>query len=373
MQGPIGARVKARLQNLNAKQSEVAARVGMSPDAFSRSVNGQRSFSALELIDLAEVLGTSMHWLATGEPDPYELKLSARHTFDPETRSHIAHDWRQAKEVVESAALAIRQADYKPKQDLVDLSSRSPTDAALMARRTLTGSAGADFVNSFPDAIEAAFGVPIFVYGHQHKFDAYAALINEVAFIVVEESGTWYRINWALAHELGHILRKDLLSPDTARDDSTAEAWANAFAAELLMPANRMREIDWNSLDDAALVKVVWDLQVSAEALSNRLSSGVVRGVRRQDLLQRPTIRTLEQFVGPFPVMTRSERFRRPRFPVALLDAHRRLVEESRSSGQTLAWMLGVPVEEINSSWGLPRENDLDSLTAAFGIADSAV
>jgi Zn-dependent peptidase ImmA (M78 family)/transcriptional regulator with XRE-family HTH domain len=373
MQGPIGARVKARLQSLNAKQSEVAARVGMSPDAFSRAVNSQRAFSAMELINLAEVLGTSMHWLATGEADPYELKLSARHTFDVESRSHLAHNWEVAKEVVESAALAMRQADFKPSQGLIDLSTSSAADAALIARRALVNAAGEDFVDRFPDAIETAFGVPVFVYGHQHKFDAYAAIINETAFIVLEESGTWYRINWALAHELGHILHKDLMSPDATRDDGFAETWANAFAAELLMPASRLRQVDWSRLDEAGIVKQVWDLQVSAEALSHRLASGIVRGARRFEVLQRPTIRTLEQFVGLFPVTTRSERFRRPRFPRELIEAHRQLVDEGRSSGQVLAWMLGVPVEEINSTWGLPKKNDLDDLASAFGIADGVV
>src|SRR5664279_6646069 len=70
-------------------QRDIAALIGMTPDAFSRSVNGTRSFSSVELAKIAELLRVDVYWLITGNDDPNRLMLFARHTFDRDTREHL--------------------------------------------------------------------------------------------------------------------------------------------------------------------------------------------------------------------------------------------------------------------------------------------
>jgi len=52
----IGSRVRSAMQGAGMQQKQLAERVGMTPDALSRALNGQRGFAALELADIASVL-----------------------------------------------------------------------------------------------------------------------------------------------------------------------------------------------------------------------------------------------------------------------------------------------------------------------------
>lgn len=74
----IGERVRARISELDPPPSHryLAMSIGMTPDAFSRSLNGKRAFTAVELVELAEQLATSAHWFVTGDTDP--LRSSSR-------------------------------------------------------------------------------------------------------------------------------------------------------------------------------------------------------------------------------------------------------------------------------------------------------
>ena len=85
MKAEIGNRV-ARTLPAGTTQKDIAAQVGMTPDAFSRALKGERGFSAVELANLAELLHVDVYFLITGAADPNRLVLAARHSYDPETR-----------------------------------------------------------------------------------------------------------------------------------------------------------------------------------------------------------------------------------------------------------------------------------------------
>ena len=96
MEPSIGQRVQAALPT-GIPQKQIAAKVGMTEDAFSRALRGQRGFSALELARLADVLDHDIHFLITGEPDPNRLVVSGRHNFDRETRSRSVNGEARAR------------------------------------------------------------------------------------------------------------------------------------------------------------------------------------------------------------------------------------------------------------------------------------
>ena len=74
----VGERIRASMPN-GMRQRELAARVGMTPDALSRALNGQRGFSILELTRISDDLQTGLSWLITGRPDPHKVTFAARH------------------------------------------------------------------------------------------------------------------------------------------------------------------------------------------------------------------------------------------------------------------------------------------------------
>lgn len=76
----IGARVRGRMQELlpAMDHAELAGRISIRTDELSRSLDGERPFTAIELVDLAYELQTSAHWFITGEPDPFAVKYAVR-------------------------------------------------------------------------------------------------------------------------------------------------------------------------------------------------------------------------------------------------------------------------------------------------------
>src|ERR1700737_2384592 len=83
----IGDRVLQRLEQVSPRplRRDLAERIGMTPDAFSRALNGNRQFASIELARLADLLDADLHWLITGQPDPNRVSVAARHDFDHAT------------------------------------------------------------------------------------------------------------------------------------------------------------------------------------------------------------------------------------------------------------------------------------------------
>ncbi|SHI91411.1 Helix-turn-helix domain-containing protein [Actinomyces denticolens] len=105
----IAERVKEALVASGLTQAELARLVAMSESALSKALGGTRSFAAVEIAEIARVLGASLHYLITGEPDPFEVRAAARHAYDRASRTY-ATDAGPDREVLESIALLYRQA-----------------------------------------------------------------------------------------------------------------------------------------------------------------------------------------------------------------------------------------------------------------------
>lgn len=343
MDTTVGERVRAALERAaGTTQRQLASDVGMTPDAFSRSLKGERRFSASELALIGRALGVSVDWLITGERGRFEPKLSARHAFDHGTRVHVDHDWATALNAVSGPVVAYEQVDYAGNGAPEGFAQLSAFDAARKARVRLEAAADGSFVQDLPSAVEAAFGVHVFVLP-DHTDDAYAGETQGQPFIVVGRGGDWYRKNFGLAHELGHVLHGDLAYPEEKSHVGQEERWANAFAAELLEPAAEMRIIDWPSLSQQEIMGHLLSLGVSSHALRIRLAS---LSLPASPLLEQSTEQMLKE-KPPLVVAARRRTYLVPRFPQELVSAHQRGVERGELLPQTLAWMLGVEPEDI--------------------------
>ncbi|MGP5261326.1 helix-turn-helix domain-containing protein [Brachybacterium paraconglomeratum] len=334
----IGGRVGAAMHGAGMQQKELAQRVGMTPDALSRALRDQRGFAAVELAAIAEVLDADVHELITGAPDPHRLVLAARHSFDHDTGARSVAGLDEDHSPLADVRLAYAQ--ISPVRAPLEL----PSDVEGI-RRLLHP----DFVRPFVDRLAE---IEVDVVRIDGPSTAYSFLVEERPVILLPESGNWFHENWSLAHELGHLaLRHEGVVPGTALAD-VKEREANAFAAELLLPAVTLQQIDWAEIRPAEVAELVWTWGISTGALSRRLKKlELTPSAEVAEVLTWSTQKLLRRHwtgakVGD-PITRRMRDAGERRFPTWLQEAHLEQIAEGAVGKGTLAWMLGVPVTSL--------------------------
>ena len=350
----IGGRVGAAMHGAGMQQKELAQRVGMTPDALSRALRDQRGFAAVELAAIAEVLDADVHELITGAPDPHRLVLAARHSFDHDTGARSVAGLDEDHSPLADVRLAYAQIS------LVRAPLELPSDVEGI-RRLLHP----DFVRPFVDRLAE---IEVDVVRIDGPSTAYSFLVEERPVILLPESGNWFHENWSLAHELGHLaLRHEGVVPGTALAD-VKEREANAFAAELLLPAVTLQQIDWAEIRPAEVAELVWTWGISTGALSRRLKKlELTPSAEVAEVLTWSTQKLLRRHwtgakVGD-PITRRMRDAGERRFPTWLQEAQLEQIAEGAVGKGTLAWMLGVPVTSL----------EVDEPAAAEELSDDAL
>lgn len=357
----IGERVLERIGQVcpDARHRDIASGIGMTPDAFSRALSGKRQFSSIELARLADDLRADLHWLITGNPDPNRLSVAARHDFDHETGRRDVPGREQDEQTLNDIALAYRQAypEPEPKSDL-------PRTAGGFRREL-----GDAFVRSLAEMLER-MGVDVVRVAELST--AYSFTIGGRRVIAIPASGNWFRENWSMGHELGHLAmghHDDGLAADVSE---AHEAAANAFAAEFLLPESVVNEVDWDDVSDRELADHIWTWGVSTDALARRLNSlnGYVPP-RVASWASLPTQRLLRRCLvldsDTDEITLRMEAASQRRFPIALQEAHLERVASGAIGKGTLAWMLGIDADALEVDAPDVPEVDVDDLTEALG------
>lgn len=360
----IGDRIRPLLPAHGLSQNQLAAEVAMPRDALSRAMTGKRGFSSVEVARIAERLDVSVHWLITGRPDPHAMTAAARCAYDAEGRSYSNPGRDDDGEILDSMRLAYAQAWVHG----APASRPVPQDPAL-ARREL----GDHFVRGFSDRIETVYGVDVVRAGDVQT--DYALKIGERDVIVVAATDAWFRENWSLAHELGHIAHSHL--QDTDEDRARTEPAANAFAADLLLPEAEVRGVEWSTVDALELGRLLWGWGVSTTALRHRLANlRIDVPAEARGWLAMNTIAFLRQHARPEtgwrPLVERQREATARRFPTELIERHEAGVAAGRLNKATLAWMLGIEVANIGTEpESDPGGMDMDDLAAALGLASA--
>lgn len=348
----VGQRVREAMASrfgAERTQASIAEDLGIPRDAFSRSLNGERAFSSGELARAAHLFGADLHSLITGQPDPMRAVVAARHSFDADTFEYHNDGQETDREVREGVALAYRQANEWLTASDVDLPSTPEGCREILGDR---------FVTDFADRIEERLGVD--VVRLPGLSTDYSLTIANQRFILLATQANWFRANWSLAHELAHHCLGHL-EADASHANAAAELAANAFAAELLLPNESFRAVDWSNMTPAALAEFVWESGVSTAAIRNRLRTlgpsvpDEITGWLQQSTqrflnlhpIQRTSSRAVgdahEHFVTIFdPIGDRMQRAAERRIPARLMKGLRDGVEAGRLRTGTLAWLLGV-------------------------------
>jgi IrrE N-terminal-like domain len=359
----IGDRVLQYLKELSPppRHRDVAEAIGMTPDAFSRALNGKRQFASIELARLAEQIGADLHWLITGQPDPNRLSVAARHDFNHSNGQRTIPGRAGDEPTLADIALAYRQVYREPG----DVPEWPESPASI--REVL----GRDFVRPFADRLEKLLGVDVVRVAELST--AYSFTLGGWPVITVPATGSWFRENWDIAHELGHLIMGHHDDGLTASDATQHEATANAFAAELLLPAVDLKSVDWDSVGDDELAALVWSWGVSTDALCRRLCGllgHAPKVVARWAV--HPTQRLLRQHLriesGFDEITARMDGASQRRFPLGIQEAHLELIASGAISTATLAWMLGIDADALEVDSPEIAEVDVDDLATAVGL-----
>jgi Zn-dependent peptidase ImmA (M78 family) len=373
MEADIGARVRERMREVlpGVKQQEIAERIQLTPDAFSRSLNGKRAFTAIELVELAELLKTSAHWFVTGEPDPFAVKVAGRQTFDHDALAHQSIDWIGEGHILNVIARLYIQVFAE------DVPATPPRvrrlDASAIRSAFVGSSSGENWVRRFADTVEEVYGIDVIRVSDAPRDCAIEVLGHSV--IVLKETGNWFYENWSIAHELAHILAGDLSTVvGDACGDSSAERRANAFAAELLLPESRLRSLAWPTVSSSEIARILWETGVSTRVLLNRLSTLRIDAPSTlRAKLDQPTQRFIRAELPDLTgeIADRIAAAARRRFPERLVAAHYEAVAAGWLPAAMLEWMLGVENGQLGDELSpeLP-EPDIERLGRDLGLLD---
>lgn len=375
----IGQRVRAAMEarfGAARTQTAVAQDLNMTSDAFCRSLSGERAFSSAELARAAHLFGADLHALITGEPDPMRAVFAARHSFDPETYEYRNGGHEADAKVRDGVLLAYRQANPWLSASDLDLPGTAADCRNLL---------GDGFAPEFANRIEERLGVD--VVRLPGLSTDYSLTIADQRIILLGTQANWFRANWSLAHELGHLCLGHH-EVDATHASATAETAANAFAAELLLPSVQMRTLDWVAMTPDMVAEFVWETGVSTATLRNRLQSlglsvsadvaGWLTQTTQRFLNLHPVkaaaARPLDDAAHHFitvvdPIGQRMKRASERRVPSRLMKALRDGIEAGRLNTCTLAWLLDVSPETLAVDQPEPSPDlSVDEVEALLGL-----
>ncbi|MBF9071184.1 ImmA/IrrE family metallo-endopeptidase [Streptacidiphilus sp. NEAU-YB345] len=357
-----------------------AARVGITPDKLSKSLNGVRRFSSTDLAVIAEAGSVTVDWLLTGR-QPSRAGVAGRGDAAAHSSSlnDIAERFTTAYEVLE----LLGRAPEMP--TLPELGPGDPDDQgeqlAATVRAWLERSPGeppATDLALLPtgellSVIERAFGVDFAVVELPGPVDGFSwQQEGGPRLALARRDDRWTRQRFTLAHELGHLLAGDAAEPLTespvapGRQAEPDEVRANAFAAALLMPEADIRRFvseagsgtasdsgsDSGSgsgsgpgVDFAALVV---EFRVSPSALAARLRRLGLIDASEQARLRRRTTAECHLAVGAMDAYLREAALAEAERPPARLAEGLYLAFRSgEMTLRPLAALLGVEPEEL--------------------------
>ena len=365
----IGARVREALGERS--QAWLCEQIGKPTDTMSRSLNGHRGFSSVEIAKIADALDVDVHWLITGQPDPLRISVAARHDYDHNTGERSNPGREGDERELQSVALAYRQA--YPNAD-------RQTPALPTTAGEVRAALGDDFVLKFADRLEERLDVDVIRV--QHLSTAYSFTLGGRMAIMLPATGNWWRSNFDLAHEVAHLALRHH-SVETESEVDNRELAANQFASELLMPETVMRAINWDTIDCAEVGQFLWDRGVGTKAVFHRLE-GLGIGARADvvGMLARPMPGALRPYQHQLDLPTpdggnvfvaalfdaideRMQKASQRRFPLTLLAAHRQRIEDTGLTPATLAWMLQTPIDDLAED--AEPAGTVGDLLAAFG------
>ncbi|MEV7243158.1 ImmA/IrrE family metallo-endopeptidase [Streptomyces sp. NPDC093248] len=290
----LNARVRQVLEGVGDNQVDFARRIGMTADKLSKSLNGARRFTSLELALIAEQGNTTVDWLLHGTEPRQATAMAARTrgrgVAAPDDSKAAALRYAESIDALAGVGHRLelpRLPSLPDTSDLIAQGSQLAEEASAMIGRSPRGVT----VRGLAEQWEEVFGLIAAATDLPDGLDGLSWDTGDFRLVLVGRTDVWTRQRFTLAHELGHILAGDAIDrPLTehvapSADQDRAEIRANAFAAELLMPHKELVHSagDAGRLDKDALLSLSWEYQVSPSAMATRLRTlGIINDEQRR-------------------------------------------------------------------------------------------
>lgn len=290
----IGARIRELRERAGVQSQELAEKLHLDPSAMSNIERGKRSVKTEELAVIAQTLGVSP--LAILSRD----SLLARLPIAPRALAAVLPDEAvierltaiaELHEVLTEAGIrAEPHVEGAPPADTFRWLQSANELARWVTDRFPRVDPSADRFSSLAENIETRLGIDVLT--EDYDSDAiFGASITDPSFrfILVNQDQPRTRALFTLAHELAHVLlgHGQILTVDhTLKASNNTERCANAFAAALLMPEDRvdvlLKKYGRTSI---ALARMLSEFGVSFESLVYRLHNlGHINAVGRDAL-----------------------------------------------------------------------------------------
>lgn len=263
----IGARVKAAREEAGLSQTQVADALELSQAAISQIEAGRRSPRVDELAALSNLLGRDLDYFLSPMREQAEV---VGMTFRASTDELPLPDLRRAV----TRFIDEIEGQPPPSAEFV-IRSTDPDTAARETRKKATE----DSVPVKISAIARKLGVGLFVRPFPDALSAFLLRGEGRSVIGVNSNQPLVRQRFSAAHECGHFVLRhadesvfDYAVPATSDGEPPGYDWqneraANTFAAELLMPEDRLRQ----EAPETSLPRLATRYKVSQEAMSFRL------------------------------------------------------------------------------------------------------
>ncbi len=294
----VGRRVQRLRLGAGAALGDVAGALGVSAGELSAVERGDRDLADTELTTFAEFVGVSE--LAILEPDSLLGRLAVAPRAGDETVStREAH-----RRLVALAEIhhVLREGGHEAQPGVASVPQDSSERWLSRANRLAewAGQRLGDLTRDPPEtdrfaalaaAIECHFGVDVMVESLGADGPLGLSMTDpEFPFILINADVIRPRAMFTLAHELGHVLAGDgseIKIDEDLRGNNDEERLANAFAAALLMPAQRVNSlIEEHGRDAKCLAMMILYFGVSFESLIYRLHNLQVINATGRDALK---------------------------------------------------------------------------------------
>jgi Zn-dependent peptidase ImmA (M78 family)/transcriptional regulator with XRE-family HTH domain len=235
-----GARLTLARHLAGLRKTELAGLVGVSPAAVSAWESRRKHPTVASVFRLAEELGVRPGFFAVW---PRKLTLTRRqaHIRAPRAVTQVMRDQAGAyADLALDVAAMIERHVPLPAAPVVPAPSASPDQPAWAAAeiRKLWGLSGP--VGRLMRAAEDHGVLVVFGHPHAAQVGTFSLGTAERQVVVLDPSVTdYYTQRWELAVQLGHLAMHDGSGTIGAAEDARAQE----FAAELLLPAEDLREV----------------------------------------------------------------------------------------------------------------------------------
>jgi Zn-dependent peptidase ImmA (M78 family) len=238
--------------------------------------------------------------------------------------------------------------------------------AGLGEKMSQSFSLGARPASSLVSVLEEAYGVKIWYEDLGRDGSALATIGTFGPAILINAREPRWRRNFSVAHEVFHLLTWNALPAELLGKDENirtkVEAWANSFAAALLLPAGMVDNAVSSRLRDgkiaiAELIDIARQFDVSTDALLWRVTNlGRLRKEVCEQVLMDTDVQNLD-------AERRRDDWDAPSIPPARFVRLGHLAYVRGDIGiKRLADLLGVGVAEVKDKlgkYGLPTEAGL--------------